>query len=238
MDFNVEDILMEDDDILVVRKKAGMAVQHAGVGQMDMEHLLLNYLAGKGKVGRRIPYLAVIHRLDQPVEGVIVFAKNPGAAKILNAQMQKNEIHKEYLAVVDHAQTITRGRLVDYLLKNGRSNFSKVTTKGTPGGKLAELEYQILEQSETDGKALVRIILKTGRHHQIRVQMAHAGMPLYGDRKYNPQYKDGGNLALCAHRLSFRHPRTGKILRFQAVPENRVFAIFGEGLSDKIADEI
>lgn len=238
MNFNVEDILMEDDDILVVRKRAGMAVQHAGVGHMDMEHLLLNYLAGKGKGGRRIPYLAVIHRLDQPVEGVIIFAKNPGAAKILNAQMQKNEIHKEYLAVVEHAQPIAKGRLVDYLSKNGRGNFSEVTTKDAPGGKLAELEYQILERSETDGKALVRIILKTGRHHQIRVQMAHAGMPLHGDRKYNPEYKDGGNLALCAHRLSFRHPRTGKILRFQAAPENQAFAIFREGLSDKTTGEI
>lgn len=231
MDLIIKDILMEDDDILVVRKRAGMPVQHAGVGQMDLEHLLLNYLAGKVKGGRGIPYLAVIHRLDQPVEGVIVFAKNPGSAKDLNAQMQKNEFQKEYLAVVELAQDVTEDRLVNYLLKNGKGNFSEVVTKETPGSKRAELEYQILNKS--DGKGLIRILLKTGRHHQIRVQMAHAGMPLYGDRKYNPEFKDGGSLALCAYRLTFRHPRTKKLLEFQTDPENQVFSIFRKELSEK-----
>lgn len=224
--FMEEDILFEDEQILVVRKHAGIAVQHVGAGAMDLEHLLLNYLAGKGVRTRRIPYLAVIHRLDQPVEGILVFAKTQEAARELNRQLQRKEMKKEYVAVVEHAREEGSGKLVDYLWKDGKQNLSRVAVKGMPGAKQSELDYWVRKKDGESGRALVEILLKTGRHHQIRVQMAHAGMPLCGDRKYNPECIKGEELALCAVRLSFRHPANAEKLEFEITPENPLFHDF------------
>lgn len=233
--FSWEDILMEDADILVVHKHAGVAVQSAKFGQIDLEHELLNYLAvSQGQRGRQMPYLAVIHRLDQPVEGILVFGKTPQAARKLNEAMQKDRMEKIYLAVTDGKPERTEGKLVDYLKKDGRTNRSEVATKDTPGAKQAELSYRILETfgGPEEEYSLVQIRLKTGRHHQIRVQMAHAGMPLCGDSKYQPTVKkerEDHALALCACSLSFAHPRTGKRLQFQVVPEGSAFSRFFKG---------
>lgn len=227
MNFIEKDILYEDKDIMVVKKRAGVPVQHARTGQMDLEHLLLNYLAAKeNNNARRIPYLGVIHRLDQPVEGILVFAKNQKSARILNSEMQKGQMKKEYLAIVQHQPEISDGILVDYLLENGRSNTSKVVKRDEPGSKRAELEYRVLEKDKLYGTALVQIILKTGRRHQIRVQMSHAGMPLCGDMKYNTSCKEGESLALCAYRLTFRHPVSGRTLMYESTPENPLFHNF------------
>lgn len=224
--FMEEDILLEDEQILVVRKHAGMAVQHAGAGTMDLEHLLLNYLAGKGAKIRSSPYLAVIHRLDQPVEGVLVFARTQEAARELNRQLQRKEMKKEYVAVAEHARGEESGKLVDYLRKDGKQNLSVIAAKETEGAKKSELDYRIRKRDEKSGRVLVEILLKTGRHHQIRVQMAHAGMPLCGDQKYNPDCAEGENLALCANRLRFRHPISGKKMEFRIRPENPLFYSF------------
>lgn len=181
---------MEDNDILVVHKHAGMAVQNARMGQMDLEHALLNYLAKQtraetpGQARTQIPYLAVVHRLDQPVEGVLVFE--------------------------------------DFLVKDGRSNTSRVVQPGTAGAKKAVLEYEVIRTQEN--RTLVQIHLGTGRHHQIRVQFSHAGYPLAGDAKYGA--KEKGSLALCAHHLELKHPRTGKRLSFTVKPEGEIFHSF------------
>jgi len=233
--FSKEDILMEDEDILVVHKHAGMAVQSARFGHMDLEHELLNYLAvSQGYRGRQMPYLAVIHRLDQPVEGILVFGKTPQAARKLNEAMQKDRMEKIYLAVADGKPELMEGKLVDYLKKDGGTNRSEVVGKDTPGAKRAELSYRVLETSKgPEGiRSLVRIRLKTGRHHQIRVQMAHAGMPLCGDGKYHPaagSERGDDGLALCACSLSFVHPRTGKRLQFRVSPEGNAFSRFSDG---------
>lgn len=232
--FSEADILMEDSEILVVHKHAGMAVQSARAGQMDLEHELYNYLSTEQEKGmRRPPYLAVIHRLDQPVQGVLVFGKTPGAAAKLNRQMQENRMGKEYLAVVRGKLNPPEGVLIDYLVKDGKNNRSEVVTEGSAGARRAELSYQIVEtiqDQETEMEcSLVRIKLKTGRHHQIRVQMAHAGAPLWGDSKYAPNRRDekrAEGIGLCAFRLTFAHPRTGKRLEFQVSPEGEVFSGF------------
>lgn len=235
--FSREDILMEDADILVVHKHAGVAVQSAKFGQIDLEHELLNYLAvSQGQRGRQMPYLAVIHRLDQPVEGILVFGKTPQAARKLNEAMQKDRMEKIYLAVTDGKPERTEGKLVDYLKKDGRTNRSEVATKDTPGAKQAELSYRILETfgGPEEEYSLVQIRLKTGRHHQIRVQMAHAGAPLWGDSKYAPNRRDekrAEGIGLCAFRLTFAHPRTGKRLEFQVSPEGEVFSGFSAAKS-------
>lgn len=220
-------ILYEDKEIIVCRKSAGIAVQNARMSAMDMESALKNYLA-KGSPGK-IPYLGIVHRLDQPVEGVLVFAKTSRAANGLSRQMSAGEMGKEYLAVTGQEPPCKEGILEDYLLKDGRTNTSRVAEAHTPGAKKARLGWSLLDEiksGEEPGRYLLRVILETGRHHQIRVQMAHAGMPLLGDRKYNPGDTSGFSLALCSNRLKFRHPVSGKAMEFSAAPEGAAFAGF------------
>jgi len=218
---NIKDrILFEDKDILVCQKPAGIAVQSAGIGSMDLESMLKNYLAEKAPGS--VPYLAVVHRLDQPVEGLLVFAKNQKAAAQLNRQMTSGKIKKEYLAVTDRKPLKDKGQLTDYLKKDGRTNTSSVEQKGTDGAKEARLSYVVLETGE---RTLLKIHLDTGRHHQIRVQMAHAKMPLLGDKKYGGSDFPKG-LALCAAGLSFCHPTTGKPMSFYTCPEGAAFQEF------------
>ena len=217
---SIEDmIIFEDKDILVCHKAAGIAVQNARIGAADMESSLKNYLALKNT--ETVPYLGVVHRLDQPVEGVLVFAKNKKAAAGLTRQITTGNIVKEYLAVTEGIPQPSEGELCDWLLRNGRTNTSQVVEPGTPQAKDAKLRYQVEQTDEEQQKALVHIWLHTGRHHQIRVQLAHAGTPIVGDTKYGegtvPE-KRGEQLCLCSYRTSFIHPRTKKRMEFQVEP--------------------
>lgn len=183
------EILYEDEAVLVCRKEAGVAVQTARSAQQDMVSLLKNYRAAK----KETPYIGVIHRLDQPVEGVMVFAKTPQAAAKLSAQVSGRSVEKEYLAVTAGVPQPESGKLRDFLRRDGRTNTSSVVAEGTPDAKEARLSYRV-EQTSADGaRALVLVRLETGRHHQIRVQMAHAGYPLEGDRKYGKERVPWGN---------------------------------------------
>ena len=211
-------ILYEDEAIIVCVKEAGVATQTKQFGQKDMESILKNYRAAKGEQ----PYIGIVHRLDQPVSGVMVFAKNKEAAADLSKQMATKAADKYYYAVTDcvpeakNSLKVGTGTLEDYLLRDGKSNISKVVSKGTAGAKRAELSYEVLTQNGKN--AIVRIKLETGRHHQIRVQMAHAGWPLVGDRKYN--FKENmqsmsKNVSLCSYKIAFRHPVTKKKMEFE-----------------------
>lgn len=228
-------IIYEDKDILVCKKPAGIAVQNARIGTMDLESSLKNYLAAKDT--KQPPYLAVVHRLDQPVEGVLVFAKTPKAAKELSSQIAKGKMEKIYLAVTCEKPQAKQGILEDYLKKDGKTNTSSVVSAGTPGAKKALLSYEVLEEvtDKITGKPkwLLKIHLETGRHHQIRVQMAHAKMPLAGDRKYgkNSQKTENtagytGGLGLCAASLTFSHPTTKKTMKYDTIPEMSTFEGF------------
>ena len=216
------DILYEDGQLLVCRKPAGVPVQSGKVGQKDMVSILRNYRNGtEGDT-----YIGLVHRLDQPVQGVMVFAKTKMAAAGLSRQITDGRMKKQYLAVTCGKPMKKQGALVDYLLKDGRTNTSSIVPEGTKGAKRAELRYRII--AETPGYALAEIDLLTGRHHQIRVQMAGAGMPLAGDRKYN--LSDAGQtekyVALAAHRLSFEHPVLKKEICFEGKPEGAIFKKF------------
>lgn len=218
-----EVIVYEDEDLIVCHKPAGMAVQSAGIGRMDLESALKNELAMRNP--EKLPYVAVIHRLDQPVEGLVVFAKNPKAASGLSGQSARGEMKKCYLAVAQDAKVPDEERLEDWLRRDGRKNYSMVVPKNTPGSKRAVLDYRLLKRR--NGKMLVRIQLLTGRHHQIRVQMAHRGIPLLGDRKYNPGTQDVP-LGLCACELSFTHPFSGDKMDFCIQPKGGAFQDFFE----------
>lgn len=225
---NQQRILHEDNDIIVCHKPAGIATQTARVGQADMVSEIANYLAAKKDGGGKSPYVGVVHRLDQPVEGILVFAKNKQAAADLSRQAAGEEMKKEYLALVCGRGTQRSGELTDYLWKDGKTNTSRVVPMEVKGAKEARLSYEVVWEKPPE--ALVKICLHTGRHHQIRVQMANAGMPLLGDHKYADEEalalsKELGirETALCAYRLSFTHPKTGKRMRFEIRPENSAF---------------
>ena len=212
MNQNNGTIIYQDKHILVCHKPAGLAVQSRQIGQMDLESQVRNYLARQeNERAPQPPYLGLVHRLDQPVEGIVVFALNRKAAASLSAQLTDGRMHKEYSAVCcevgqegrsplshfEHPESGTEANvppvpLTHWLLKDARTNLSRVVTEKTPGAKRAFLEYRIerSRQEEAHTYHLVHIWLHTGRHHQIRVQMAAAGLPLYGDRKYNPKWEE------------------------------------------------
>lgn len=218
-----EHIIYEDEAVIVCYKTAGVPVQSNRMGEQDMGSLLRNYLAAKGEE----PYIGFVHRLDQPVEGVMVFAKTKEAAAALSRQMQEKGFGKYYYAVVCGIIPEMEGTLTDYLLRDGRSNTSSVVAEQTPGAKKAILHYKVVAREERPARSLIRVRLETGRHHQIRVQFAHAGYPLSGDRKYNQTgEKMRGNIALCSFRIEFAHPITQKWLVYEIVPSGLGFSDF------------
>ena len=213
-------ILFEDDHVLVVKKDAGIPVQAGKMRMMDLQGLIKNELYRRNRKGGE-PYLGLIHRLDQPVEGVMVFAKTPFAAGALSEQVTDGRMKKHYLALLCGKPSEDLGKLVDYLVKDSRTNTSSVVKSQEKDAKRAELNYQVLKRYEET--TLVEVELITGRHHQIRVQMANAGWPLYGDTKYNPQFQEvmeHVQTALCAYKLSFVHPKTKKVMEFCIEPDN------------------
>jgi len=207
-DFGLKSVILyEDQDILVCYKPAGFAVQSARASQMDMESELRGYLHGGG--------LYVVHRLDQPVEGILVFAKNRSAAAKLGAQMQDDVMNKYYRALICGEMPETEGVLIDQIAKKENG----VT-------KHAELSYRIETYNPDMDVSDVRICLKTGRFHQIRIQFSRAGHPLVGDRRYGDERAQESaaalglkNVALCAERLSFIHPQNGKEMDFSTTPQ-------------------
>lgn len=216
--FMKPDILYEDNDIIVCYKPAKLAVQTARTGIPDMVSILKNHIY-KTDPKKKPPYLAVIHRLDQPVEGILVFAKTKPAAAALTKQLTSFGFGKHYMALLSGRLANPQGTLVDYLVKDSKTNSSSVCTPATPGAKQAILHYTVAEASKDS--CLVNIRLETGRHHQIRVQMAHAGCPIQGDTKYNPAASHSElyqQLALCACQLDFAHPKTNKELHFSITP--------------------
>lgn len=224
-----ERILFEDSDVIVCHKPSGIATQTARVGQADMVSEISNYLKTNHPDLKTPPYVGVVHRLDQPVEGILVFAKNRASAAELSRQAAGDGMKKEYLAVVCGENLPQAGELTDYLLKDGKTNTSRVVPSEVKDAKEARLSYEVLSEGQS-GTALVRVRLYTGRHHQIRVQMANAGMPLLGDRKYAGEAAAAlflqlgvREVGLCAYRLGFTHPKTGERMQFEIEPEGAAF---------------
>lgn len=210
------EVLFEDEYILVVNKPAGIATQAKGVATKDLETECKKYRKSNGEV----PEIYVVHRLDQPVSGIIVFAKTKESAAALSKGMREDDFSKDYRAVIYKQKEIVSGaKLTDYLIKDGKTNSSCVVPKTTPGAKEAVLVYKLEE--ETDETATLMVHLKTGRHHQIRVQLSNAGMPILGDLKYGSKesidYSQKHNITsvnLCACHLEFNHPKTKGHMEF------------------------
>lgn len=224
------DILYEDKDVIVCVKPYGMPAQGDKSRDTDLLSYLKNHIFEAEEMEEE-PYLAMVHRLDRPVGGIMVFAKNQRAAANLTDQIQDGTMIKFYQAIVTGELPGECGVMTDYLVKDGRTNTSRLVKKGTKGAKKAELEYEVLDVFETDDGILsyVLIELKTGRHHQIRVQMAGRGTGIYGDTKYNPLFtktkKKYQQIALFATRLEFEHPVSGEHMVFKVEPEGDVFDV-------------
>lgn len=224
------EILYEDSAVLVCVKPYGMPVQADQTRDLDLLDHLKTVISEREELEGE-PYLAMVHRLDRPVGGIMVFAKTPQAAARLSDQVQDGTMVKYYQAVVNGLMPEEAGVLRDYLIKDGKTNLSRVVMEGTKGAKRAELEYEVLDEMETDQGVLSYVLIRlvTGRHHQIRAQLKHCGCGIYGDTKYSSVgkngKKNGGQIALYATRLEFIHPETGEKLVFKTEPEGSAFDI-------------
>ena len=266
-------IIYEDSELLVVEKPAGLESQSSKKLEPDMVSEIKSYLIRKEKKKEREergrlspnvstfssteigePYVGVIHRLDKPVTGVMVYAKTQDAAAFLSREVQEQKMIKIYHAVICGKPVDNVGNFVDRMVMDKKRNYSFLVDKSEKEGKKAELSYCVIGENREDNTTLVEIQLKTGRHHQIRVQFAGHGLPLWGDSKYNPQF--GGTipsrkaltedllqedslaqqekgmskarepLALSAVSLSFIHPSTGKRMTFSIEPRTGAFRRF------------
>ncbi len=219
------DILYEDNHLLVVVKPCNIPVQADSSKDDDMLSILKAYIKDKYQKPGNV-YLGLVHRLDRPVGGTMVFAKTSKAASRLSKMIQDHDFEKVYLACVKDDGLKDHDRLIDHLLKDQKTNMVKVD----PKGKEAILEYDVIKRK--DGLALVKIDLKTGRSHQIRVQFASRNHPLYGDHRYDPNCIKNSQIALWSYSLSFKHPITQETMTFKSIPYNKPFDRFKEALDE------
>ena len=211
-------ILYEDNHIIVVRKDPNIPSQADKTEDLDMLTIIKKYLKEKYNKPGNV-YLGLVHRLDRPVGGVMVFAKTSKAASRLSNQVREKIFKKKYLAVVDGKFDRENGILEDYLYKDERNNISKVVKPEKKNAKLAKLDYKVLAYNEVKDLSLVKVNLHTGRHHQIRVQLAHADHSIFGDQKYGTRGK-GKQIALWAYELTIQHPVSKEEMTFKCLPES------------------
>ncbi len=205
-------IIYEDNHLLVVEKPVNIPVQADNTKDLDLLTILKQYIkevySKPGEV-----FLGLVHRLDRPVGGIMVFARTSKAASRLSDQIRNRTFKKTYMAVVRGVPDKQKGTLIDFLLKNEATNMVSVVKKGTREAKEAVLDYEVLGTEE--GLSLLKIKLHTGRPHQIRVQLSHAGYTLYGDQRYGLNVnKPGQQIALWAYEVTFEHPTKKDMLTF------------------------
>ncbi len=208
------EILYEDNHMLIVNKPAGMPVQGDISGDLSLLEFLKRYLKQRDKKPGNV-FLGLVHRLDRPTSGAIIFAKTSKALTRLNRMLKERKIKKTYWAVVEGVPAIQEAKLVHYLRKNTRNNKSTVFIRETPGAKKAILSYKVLKKGNKF--SLLEVVLETGRHHQIRAQLAKTGYPVRGDLKYGAErsLKNGG-IMLHAREIEFQHPVKKTGLKIQA----------------------
>ena len=209
-------VLYEDNHLLIVEKPVNIAVQEDASKDMDLLNMLKSYIKEKYNKPGDV-YLGLVHRLDRPVGGVMVFARTSKAASRLSNELRKQQIYRKYKAIIRGTLSNKQGELVDYLYKDRKKNLVSVVSSKNKGGKKAILEYKVL--SKKDNLSMLEVELKTGRSHQIRVQLANQGTPLYGDQKYGEHVnKHGQQIALWASSLSVKHPTKDEMITVESEP--------------------
>ncbi len=211
-------ILYEDNHIIVVEKKPNVLCQGDYTKDLDLLTMIKSYLKEKYQKPGNV-YLGLVHRLDRPVGGVMVFAKTSKAASRLSKMIQNHEMVKEYLLVC-YGNVDKKGTMEDYIEKLDEKSI--ITNKEQ--GKYAKLEYELIKKH--DNLNLVKVNLITGRHHQIRLQFASRGCPLYGDQLYGKE--DRKQIALFAYHLKFKHPVKDEVMDFILMPKGGIWNEFNE----------
>lgn len=208
-------ILYEDNHIIVALKEQNVASCPDESGDGNLLDTIREYVRRTCNKQGNV-YIGLVHRLDRPTGGVMVFARTSKAAGRLGEQMKSGDFDKRYLAVLNGTPSPEEGRLTGYLKKNTVNNMVYLSTQGTDGAKLAVLDYRVLQSA--GALSLTEVKLHTGRSHQIRVQMAGIAHPVYGDMRYGGEWAQKGKLALWAYSLSFTHPVTKERMRFLSEP--------------------
>ncbi len=218
-------ILFEDNHLIVVNKLPSEIVQGDKTGDLPMSDLLKAYIARKYKKPGNV-FLGVVHRIDRPVSGAVIFARTSKGLARLNAMLQSRELHKRYWAIVKNDPPKTEGTLVHHLQKNEKQNKSYAVNEDIPGSKRAELTYKVLAVS--NNYKLLEVELITGRHHQVRAQLAAMGCPIRGDLKYGfDRSNPDGSISLHARSLSFIHPVSKLPIEIIApVPDETLWKVF------------
>lgn len=219
------EVIYEDNHILIVNKHSGEIVQGDKTGDMPLVESMKQYIkdayAKPGNV-----FLGVVHRLDRPVSGLVIFARTSKALSRLGDMFRNGEVHKTYWALTKNIPEQPQGTLVHWLVRNEKQNKSYAYDREVPNSKRVELDYRVIGQS--DNYTLVEVNLKTGRHHQIRCQLAKIGCPIKGDLKYGAKRSNpDGSISLCAHSVEFVHPVSKKQIHVEApLPDDTLWRSF------------
>lgn len=215
-------VVYEDNHIIIVNKQSGEIVQGDKTGDTPLSDIVKQYIKEKYNKPGNV-FLGVVHRLDRPVSGLVVFAKTSKALSRLNEMFRTGDVHKTYWAIVKKNDIAPEATLTDWLTRNERQNKSYAHNREVPGAKKAVLSYKV--RSRSDNYMLLEVRLMTGRHHQIRCQLAHMGCPIKGDLKYgSPRSNPDGSISLMSRRVEFVHPVSKETIAVEApVPDDRLW---------------
>lgn len=219
------DVVYEDNHLIIVNKSSSEIVQGDKTGDKPLAEMVKEYIKQKYHKPGNV-FLGVVHRLDRPVSGLVVFARTSKALARLNEMFRTKEVHKTYWAIVGNCPSAEEGELVHWLVRNEKQNKSYAYDKEKPEAKKAILDYKLIGRSER--YFLLEVDLKTGRHHQIRCQLAKMGCPIKGDLKYGaPRSNPDGSICLHARRVRFVHPVSKQEIDVTApVPEGNLWHSF------------
>ena len=220
------EIVYEDNHLIIVYKHSGEIVQGDKTGDVPLSEDVKCYLKEKFQKPGNV-FLGVVHRLDRPVAGLVVFAKTSKALTRLNKMFRDGEVHKTYWAITKNLPPQPEGTLTDWLVRNEKQNKSYAYDHEVPHSKKAILKYRLIGQS--DHYCLLEVNLMTGRHHQIRCQLAHMGCPIKGDLKYGAQRSNpDGSICLLAHHVEFVHPVSKQLISLDSpLPEDKLWQVWG-----------
>lgn len=217
--------IYEDNHIIIVRKEAGEIVQGDKTGDTPLSEIIKGYLKEKYNKPGNV-FCGVVHRIDRPVTGLVIFAKTSKALTRLNEMLKKGEIHKTYWALVEGKRKEKEGVIESWLLSDGRLNKTRTVGKGTPDAKLSKLKYRVI--AEGDRYSLLEVQLLTGRKHQIRAQLSSTGNPIKGDLKYGARRSNpGGGISLLAKKIEFVHPVSKEKITVETDPLPEMIPILG-----------
>ena len=220
------EIVYEDNHLIIVYKHSGEIVQGDKTGDVPLSEDVKCYLKEKYQKPGNV-FLGVVHRLDRPVAGLVVFAKTSKALTRLNKMFRDGEVHKTYWAITKNLPPQSEGTLTDWLVRNEKQNKSYAYDHEVPNSKKAILKYRLIGQS--DHYCLLEVNLMTGRHHQIRCQLAQMGCPIKGDLKYGAQRSNpDGSICLLAHHVEFVHPVSKQLISLDSpLPEDKLWQVWG-----------